>query len=332
MKLNKFQFLFFSGFLIIGSSSLLSSNMMMQLFPGSAYLIPIFILPLLIILLYIIPIKISSKKIINSFVFKIIFLLYIFISSYLFVISYLKVTNDYFYNLTPPLIILIILLFLSLFISLYSLKDIFKIGFIISFISICAFSLILLNSIEYDFSLITHSINLEYNYLFLLSFIYIYLDIIINFIFISDLKIKKKNYLVLFIIVIIINSFLVLKNYLFFSYEFFIQTKFPYIYKYLVYSNKSFFEHLDILYLIFITIFFIFKMAINIENSRIILKIKKNSPLILIFIIILIISSLISNLFDIDILIISYLMICASLLIVTLFIIIKIKDCWRKHE
>lgn len=332
MKLNKIQYLFFNGFLILGASSLISSNMMMQLFTSSAYLIPLLVLPIVSILLYFIPNTFSLKTILSSTFSRIILLLYLLLNSYLFVISYLKVTNDYFYNLTPPLIILIIVLCLSLFISLYNVKDIFKIGFVISFISICSFILILLNTIEYDFSLVIHHFSLDHNYLFLSCFLFIYLDVLINQIFIVDHQTKRKDFFILFVIIAIINAILIFKNYLFFNYEFFIQAKFPYIYKYLVYSNKLIFEHLDILYLVFITIFFVFKIALSIEYSRIILKIKKNSPILLIFIITLVTLSLISNLLDIGLEIISYLMICASCLLILFFITLKFKKQWRKNE
>lgn len=331
MKTSKIQNIIFYIFLIIGSSSLLCSNIMMRNHPANAYLIPILILPILIFILFFSKINLNIKDIINNKILNIISLLYTIISSFIHVLAYLKITNDYFYNLTPPFLILIIILLLSIYFSSYGINNIFNIGFVIS---IFCFLLIII-TIFFNPSFLSlktnmfNNIKIE-NKFYLLSYIFIYIDILFISIFNKNSTLSKKSYLLIIIVSIIINSLLIIQNYLLFRYEFFISNKIPYISKYLVISSKNIFEHFDLLYLIFITLYIITKLSLNIEIFRVSLKIKRNEYKIFSFLFILLIPITITKKLKIDVNIINYIMIISSILLLIILSISSINN-WRKY-
>lgn len=332
MKLKKSILILANLYLILGATSIFSSNMMMILYPTNAYLIPFFILLLLSFTLFFIPKKHYLKSILNSKILKILLLTYTIISTYLFMISYLKITYDYFYNLTSPMVILSIILLISLLISLYSAIDIINFSVIITSLILSMFTLILFNTIKYDFSLIIKNFNPNINLFYLPSFIFIYLDVFIFNIFTDEVKLNKKDYFFIFLISSLINSFLIVKNYLFFHPDFFINAKFPYLFKYLVYSNKNIYEHLEILYLAVITVFFIFKLATTLRNIRITLKFKKSNPILFFILLFFILILYLSNYLDINFMIINYLMLASTIFLILFLIILKIKHKGETNE
>ncbi len=331
MKLNTQQYIIFNIYLLLGTSSLTINNTFMKNEPSSAFFIPLLTLPIILLLSSIINFKKDCiKKITNNSVLKYILFFYLLISSFIFIINYLVITNDYFYKLTPPLIILIILLLTSIFLSSYGIKNIIFIGFIFSiFIFILEIICILFN-IQIDFTLLNH-LNIQINNkLYLFNYIFLYLDILLIPLF-CNYQIKFKNNLIIYSISIVIQSLLIFNNYLIYPHELFIYNKIPYLSKYMTISTNTLFEHFDICYLIIITIFFIFKLAINNEIYRIIFKIKRSSYKIYLFSIILIILSYIANYFKININIINYLMFSSSILLLLFYLIFKSLS-GGKHE
>lgn len=328
MKISKYCYICFNIFLICGINSLYASNIIMRNFPYNGYIIPLLLLPFVLLLTTILFNNLESLKlVINNRFIRILFLLYLILSAYILIINYLKITNDYFYNITPPLIVLIIILFLSLFISSYGINNIINVGFIFS-ILIFSIGLIL-----FIMNPTNNNINNNYqfnDYYLLIGNLFIYLDILLLPPFCSY-KASKKDIYIILTISTIINTLLILKNYLLFDSSFFIDHKYPYISKFLFISINNYFEHFDLYYLIIITIFIIFKLSINIEEYRILCKIKKNSILNIIFILILISIISLSSYLNISLFVINILMIITSCILIMSLVSIKIIS-WRNYE
>ncbi len=325
MKNNTFQFLFFTGFLLIGAASLVTSNNIMANFSNNGYLVYLFLLPLILLL----PLLLSNHKVTLKICFthpilKILFLSYQILSNFILITSYLKVTNDYYYSLTSPTIIFIIFLFASLFFTNYGIRNILHIGFVLSCITLTLMLFPLTSNADYDFVLLNNT-SLELNLdISILGFLFIYLDSFLLLVFNPSSNISKKHFFILFLIISLINTGLILQNYLLFDFQYFLTRKFPYITKYLVFSNYYHYLHLDLFYLIFITIYFLFKLSINIEYSRIILEIKRNSYKIFLIPLFLFVLIYISPYFDLTVKNLNWLMFYCTLIIFSFFILLKI--------
>lgn len=331
MKTSKFQYLFFNCFLIVGAASLSVSNVMMQNYPKNSYIIYLFLLPLILIIPLIAPIgKDSLKNVTSNLFLKILFISYQIISNLIFIFAYLKVTNDYYYNITPSIVIFIIILLTTVFFSTYGVRNIFHIGFVLSCFELLIILVTIFTDVKYDFNLVKNNHLQIDNYLFLLGYLYIYLDVLFLPIFLPYNGISKKDLLIINLIASIICTLLLLQNYLFFDYRFFIATKYPYLSKYLVFTNNLHFEHLDILYLIFISIYFFFRLSLNIEFTRIIMRIRRQSFLIIIFPAILFSCTILTNYIHFNAEIINYLMIVATVISLLFFTILKILIIRRK--
>lgn len=326
MNTSTFQKIIVYIFLTTGSSSLLSSNIMMRNHYENAYLIPICLLPIILFGVIFINNNLNNiKPILNKRLLKLFGILYLIISTFILVLSYLKITNNYFYFLTPPLLILILILLLSLFISNYGLSNIFNFSFIIS---IFIFLLILLTliSTKYNKSL-NHIIEPNINNLHLIiNYLFVYLDVIFISLFNPCIKTTKKNYITITLFSILVNSLLIFQNYILFNSEFFLSNKFPYISKYFTFSFNFLFEHIDLLYLVFITFYIIIRISINTEIFRLICKFKRDNCKIYIFAIVILLLSLLSSLFSINLQVINYIMLLTSFILILFLIIYKIQS------
>lgn len=313
---NNFQFLFFNILLVIGGASLTVSNTIMRTYPKNGYLIYIIILPLILLAIYLTKIERKSlKKILNSFNSRMLLLTYMVSSSFIYIIAYLKVTNDFFYQLTSPFIIIIIILLASVFFSTYGIKNIINVGFILFFLATIISSLTIINSTKYDLHLLG-DFSIEINqFLPLIGYLFVYFDSLILPFFLNTKTRVKKNYLIISIIAVILNSLFIFQNYLFFDSNYFIEGRYPYILRYLTFANNRYFEHFDIIYLIFITIYIFIRLSINIEIFRITLKIKRNNYLVFIFPIILVILSYLISMISFGIDMINLLMIISTVLV-----------------
>lgn len=332
MKTHKIQYLFFTCFLTIGASSLVISNSMMQLYPKNGYLLYLFLLPFILLITYLAPISKDSLKQVTTHPFlRFIFILYQVITNFILIIVYLQIANDFYYNMTSPVVIFAVVLLAAVFLSAYGVRNIFHLGFVISVIcTILVFSLLLIHT-KGDFNLIkTNNISLNH-YLPLVGYLFIFFDILLLPIFLPYNKITKTNLQVVMIIAVIINTFLILQNYLLFDYHFFLRIRYPYIVKYFVFSNNLHFQHLDLLFFIFITIYLFFRLSLNIEFTRIIIRIRRQSPLIIMFPLIMFLLILLGK----DLLISSknfnYLMIICSFLAFMFFSYLKFLIMRRKN-
>lgn len=291
----------------------------------NAYLISICLFPFLLLGLSFINKNLNNlKNILNNKLLKFISIVYILISSFILVISYLKITNNFYYYLTPPLLILILILLLCLFISNFGLTNIFKFTFIISILSLI---LMIFTFVPFK---IDNSLNFKINskindYYLLFNYLFAYFDVIFVSLFQPSIKLSKKNYLITILSCIIINTVLIYQNYILFDKKFFLSNKFPYISKYLAISFNNIFEHIDLVYLIFITLYIIIRLSINTELFRLLCCFKRKTYKTSIFMFILIFFSIISNLFNINLNVINYIMFVSSLCICLFFILYKMK-------
>lgn len=324
MKRSNFQNILVYIFLIVGSSSLFVSNIMMRNHYKNAYIISIYLAPIILFGIFFISTNTNTLKfILNNKLLKFIGLSYLFFSSFILVISYLKITNNYFYFLTPPFLILIIILLTSLFISNYGLANIFNFCF---FISVVGFILIIFTFFDLKYiNLFNSNINYKIDTIqFIFNYLFIYFDVIFISQFNQSIKTTRKNYFIIILFSVIINTLLILENYILFDNKFFLSNKFPYISKYLTYSFENLFEHVDLIYLIFITLYIIIRFSINTEIFRLFCKIKRNKITISIFIIAILSLSLLSNFIDISLNTINFIMFLTTILISFFIIIIKL--------
>lgn len=291
-----FQNLIFDLFLIIGSSSLLISNTIMRTYPESGFIIYLLILPLILIgALLAKSHKHIIKIILSNNFLRFLLTLYLLISSFIFLIAYLKVTNDFYYRLTSPLIITIILIITSLIFSSYGINNIINIGFVSFIILILLSSITLLNKTDYDTNLLnTTNFQIDNTY-YLIGYLFIFFDVIIVSIFSHRKTNLKKSYIFVGIIACFINTFLIFENYLLFNFQYFIEGRYPYIVKYLAFTKNRYFEHFDLFYLIFVSVYLLFRLSINFEILRINSKFRRNNCLIILFPIYLILTVYLSS-------------------------------------
>ncbi len=332
MKKLNIQYLFFISFLIIGNASLITSNTIMRRNNSYGFIVYLTILIFLLILTFLFnKANLSIKTILKSYVLRTILLLYFIISSFLIIIAFIKLTNDYFYRLTSPLIFLALFLGISQLLSSYGIKNIISIGFIMSILCLFLKLITITSSTKFSFSSIDFNTISNFDFLNSIGYIFCFLDFFIIPLFICEKQNNKCNYFII-IILVIVNTYLILENYLFFDSEYFLNAKYPYISKYLVYKHNRFIEHYDLFYLIITSIYFIFRLGTIFYIMRILLKQKANKYTNLIIPISLFIITYIIDFLEFSIDTIYYLMITSTILVLIYLLLVYIKK-WRiKYE
>ena len=87
MKTNKFQYLFFNCFLLVGAASMAVSNIMMRNYTNNAYLVYLFLLPFILLTPFLLPNSKQSLKIcLNNTLLRILFLAYQLIFNFILII------------------------------------------------------------------------------------------------------------------------------------------------------------------------------------------------------------------------------------------------------
>lgn len=332
MKKNM-QSLFFISFMSCGGFSLFASNMIMKLFPNTGHMILIILLPLnLILALIISTIKIRIKDIVNSKVLKILLLIYLLGCGYFSFYAYLNIISDYYYPLTSKIVIFLLIIWACYFFSYYGIKNIVKVGFVIAIVTLVLYLSTIFSETKHDFNLLNYN-KLQFDHpFFMFSFLFVYLDGFITSIFLPHENISKKRAILYVLIVTITTEFFILENYLFFPGAYFDQIKYPYLLRYYTYRNSNFLEHLDILYLICTTIFFIFHFSIQLETFRILLKQKRKSKLVIIPPFILLAIYLFTNTINYSTFSIGIFMGILTILLLLFYIILFFKKKVIKHE
>lgn len=325
MRNYHFQCLLFNSFLICGGISLFLANVVIKTFPTISFLIFIILIPITSLFVLLIPkFNCSIKTIINNKLLRTLSLLYTVLSGSFFIISYINVVSDYYFHETSKFIVLLLIIATCLFLSSYRLLNIFKIGFVISFIIIIFFLLIFTNTTKYDLLLLRYnSINFSNWYKFI-YFIFIYLDSLLLLLFLPIRHFSKSKIISSIIITSVISSLMIFENYLFFVPSYFVNAKHPYLIKFFAYNNNRFFEHYDIFYLILITIYIVFSFSIKCEMSRILFKGKNNSFKNFLFPIFVIISFFITRDMDFNEILTENIILSFSIILISFFIIFSI--------
>ena len=92
MKTNKFQYLFFNCFLLVGVASMAVSNIIMRNYTNNAYLVYLFLLPLILLTPLILPNSKQSLKIcLNNTLLRILFFSYQLIFSFVLIVQIVHV-------------------------------------------------------------------------------------------------------------------------------------------------------------------------------------------------------------------------------------------------
>lgn len=319
MKLSKNQFIVFNIFLLVGGQMLTINNYILKNLTNVGFIYPLLILPILIIISFFYK-QNRIKVFLNKPIIKTILCCYLIISSFIITLNYLVITNDYFYKLTPPFIILIILLIISIYLSTYGLKNIIFVGFIFSIAFFFLSAISFLFTSKLDLNLLT-KMNFHINsYLKLFNYLFLYLDILILPLFLNY-KLNYKDNCKIYIISCLIQFLMLFILYLLYLPNFFPNIKIPFLSFYLTTKSTNLIEHCDLLYLILVSIYFIFKIGINNEIFRINLKIKRKDLKNFLFSLIIIILTYLSSFFKMNHQIINYLMFFSSLMIFLLIII-----------
>lgn len=323
---NKFQSLFFITFISCGGFSLFGSNIIMKLFPNSGYLVLLLMLPFTILIAFLLSKKrILIKDIIRSPFLRILLLIYLIASGFFTFYSFLSVINDFYYPLTSRIVIFLILLLVCHFLATYGINNIVKVGFVVVILTILIYSLTIFSDTKYDFTLLKYNNFAIGEPLFLFSFLFIFLDGFLLIIFLPSKQPNFKKCFLYVLFVTLITSFFILENYLFYPSSYFIQHNYPYLLKYFTYKNKTFLEHLDISYLVCITIFTIFHYSIQIEIFRILLKKTRKSKMPLLISAIIFLIFVFTDHLYIKTTWIGYFMLCLSGLLLLFFVIILLK-------
>lgn len=332
MKKN-IQPLFFISFMSCGGFSLFASNILMKLFPHTGHMVLILLLPLnLFFALIISTIRIQIKDILDSKILKIILLLYLFGCGYLSFCAYLNIISDHYYPLTSKLVIFLLIILGCYFFSTYGVKNIAKVGFVISIITTLLYALTIFSETKHDFNLLNYNTVKFDHPLFMFTCLFIYLDGFITFIFLPTEKISKTKAIFYVLLVTLTTGLFILENYVFFPSVYFEQIKYPYLLRYYSYRNNNFLEHLDILYLICTTIFFIFHFAIQLDIFRILLKQKRKSKLVLVPPLILLVIYLLTSTINFSTYASAIFMGGLTLLLLLFYTILFFKKKVIKHE
>lgn len=329
---NKFQSLFFTIFIICGGFSLFASNILMKLFPTCGYIILILLLPLnLIIALLLSNRKIIIKDIVNSKLLSILLIIYLLVCGYFTFFSYLNIINDYYYPLTSRIVIFLILALACHFFASFGIKNIIKVGFVISFIAILLYFFNIFSETKYDVSLLRYDKMTLNNYQYIFSPLFIFLDGFLLAIFMPSIRLSKSRCFIYILLVTLIVTLFILENYLFYPSSYFSQVNYPYLLKYYTYRNSSFLEHLDINYLICTSIFTIFHYSIQIEIFRIVFKAKRKSKFPIVYSLCIFIAYLFTDTLYYPTTTSAYVMLFLSIILLLFFIILLLKKKVRKN-
>ena len=329
---NKFQSLFFTIFIICGGFSLFASNILMKLFPSCGYIILILLLPLNIILALVLSNrKIFIKDVVNSKLLSTLLIVYLLVCGYFTFFSYLNIINDYYYPLTSKIVIFLLLALACHFFATFGIKSIVKVGFVISFVAILLYFFNIFSETKYDISLLQYNAITLNHYQYIFSPIFIFLDGFVLAIFMPSIRFSRSRSLIYVLLVTLVVTLFILENYLFYPSNYFSQVNSPYLLKYYTYQNSSFLEHLDINYLVCISIFTIFHYSIQIEIFRIVFKAKRKSKFPIVYSLLIFLAYLFTNALYYSTTITAYIMLFLSCILMLFFIILLWKKKVKKN-
>lgn len=259
---------------------IITSNVLMHLFPRNAYIIS-FLLGIFVTLLYlIIPTKNTNfqSKVLNSKFTRIILIFYIIISTVLITLSSIKILSDYFFFLTPTFLIIAVLLFFVALVGSVNIHSIMNIMLILFVILLITSQIHFLNTNTRDFRLLLPiSFYFKKPYLALVL-LFPFLDNLLFFTIpsVTSNPPSKWNFVIGSLIGSMLSTWFIMDNYLFLDYRFFDNMLFPSLFRYRLYTGPKYFEHLDIFLCIYICSYIFIKLTLNLEILRQLFK-KQNT-------------------------------------------------------
>ena len=341
MNISKKVYLFnifllsFLGFEVLYSSFLISNS------SSNAYLLLIAIYLLSIFLISLFPIKnFNIAKITNkNNIFKIILTIYLILYISLIVSYSTTILNHWFYHKTPIYVILTVLL-ISIFIISNSIKFIYNIGALLGLFITLNNLIPIFNSIPRTFDFL-FNINVKLNIFLIITSVITFLDLLLELFYSSLLKdkLRKIDFIITISLSFIFSLVLMLENYFFFNSNFLNSSYNPNYLKYKIYFINDLIDNIDIILLLNILFFSIFKCSkyLNliklINNFKMTFKDKFSilSNFILLIIFFLISNSIINVLTKNRLLIKNYIIVL-NILIILIYIFLNIKLRSKKDE
>ncbi len=277
MKLNlKIIFLTFCHLVIL--NSIIGSNLAMYLSPQYAYLVPLMLGGITILLFIILP-KFQSSYISNILkhnFLRLIIALYSILSTILILYVVFKIIAIKIYFMTPTYLLIILSLFFIFLLCKLNLKQLVSLKILVYVLVLLSTLIMFADTNEFDFRLLLPlRIKLDKPYRLLVSS-FLYLDSILYLLIPLQNKIviSKFNFVIGTALGSILSAWFIIYSYASLNYKFFIDLPFPAMYRYRIYAGPKYLEHLDVFFDFFVCAFFILKSAFNLELFRVYLKAK----------------------------------------------------------
>lgn len=264
-KNKNIQFIIFQTILSSLSYFLLLNHLIITNFPKIAFLIPLFIGTLTIILFLILP---KKNIFLNNKIIKTILSIYLYLSSALYIIICSYIITHYFFTNMPYLQSSIILILIILLFSSFKNKYVYDVSSFAFLILIFVNLIVIFNTSFFKTDLI-YNISLSFNFsnyslLYIISFLYLFLDPIITYFIQNDISIKK-NIIISTIISSLFSSITIFINYLYFGYQYLKLSLFPGFNALITFIGPEFIDHFTILILIDVLCWCVLKCAYNIS-------------------------------------------------------------------
>lgn len=277
MKLNlKIIFLTFCHLVIL--NSIIGSNLAIYLSPEYAYIVPLLIGLIFVILFMIIPRFETSyiSNILKGKFLRFIIVIYSFLSTILILYITFKILAIKTYFMTPTFLLIIISLFFIFLLGRLSLKYIISVKILVYVLVLISTLIMFSDTNEFDFRLLLpFKFYLDKPYRLLAIFWIFFDSLLYFFIPLQDKKVLSKwNFVIGTIIASILSSWFIVYSYASLDYKFFIDLPYPALYRYRIYTGPKYLEHLDVFFNFFVCAFFILKSTFNLELCRIYLKVK----------------------------------------------------------
>ena len=277
-KVN-FKILFTCGVLNVLSTSFVSSNALVKLFPQNSYLVPLYLMPILLLLCFFLPKGKTSllKIVMKKPVWRYIMISYHITYTCILLALGIQLITTYFYLETSYVLLIILIAFVCCHLARLGTTSIFNIFFYTMIALVGMNLLILFNTTPREFHLILPlNLGIPKPYLALIP-IAMYLDGLYYFFLIDEKKpaMNQKTMIFTTLIVTVISALMILENYLFVDYNILQHIRFPVQFRYRLYHGNKYIEHFDLILLFNAIVMLIAKVVMHINFNRILLKAKK---------------------------------------------------------
>lgn len=259
-------------------NNLITSNILIYLFPKNAYLISLLLGLLCSLFFLFLPSTSYQSEVLNNLFQKLLLIFYLSISTLLLLLILFKILSLNFFLLTPTFLIITLFMFFIMLTGKVNIKIIVNMMIIIYLILMFSSQIHIINTNNRDFRLLLPlSFNLKKSYLSLVCICY-FLDNLLFLIIpkITNQNVSKYNYVIGTIIGTIISSWFIIDNYAFVNYHYFLDELFPSLLRFKFYTGPKYIEHLHVFLGIYIISYVFIKVLFNLEIFRTLIK-KKNT-------------------------------------------------------